>query len=235
MKPLLFMLLVLPATPLLFSQTDQARFYLGASYGTSFSMGDFDDTNLSNPDAGFADNGAKLDVYGGYFLNEKFTLIGTFRYQSFATEIENDINSLNETNPGADFSGSSEDWQIYYILAGVAYQVNITKNFAILPRIALGPMFLTTPGIDINSTATPFVQNFSRSSETGLGLGYELGVGLRSDLGRRFSLLPTFSFSGGIATITDVETTTDNLVVTGDYNPRVMSFTLGLSLAYRFY
>lgn len=235
MKRFVFVLFALLAVHSLFPQADRAKFYLGASYGTSFPMGDFNDDDITNPDAGFADNGTKLDFYGGYFLEDNITLTGTLRYQSFDTEIGAIIDELNEANPSADFSGSTEDWQVYYFLAGVAYQVNIAKNFAILPRMALGPMLVTTPGINVNAPEGPITQNFSRSSETGLGLGYEFGISLRRDLGKRFTLLPTFSFSGGIATINDVVTTTDNVEITGDYNPRVMSFTQGVSLAYRFY
>ena len=54
------------------------KFYLGASYGTSYSIRNFKDTDVSNPDAGFAKNGKKLDVYGGRYLNDKLTLTGTF-------------------------------------------------------------------------------------------------------------------------------------------------------------
>ncbi|MEO1259365.1 MAG: hypothetical protein AAFZ15_11240 [Bacteroidota bacterium] len=50
-----------------------------------------------------------------------------------------------------------------------------------------------------------------------------------------FSLLPTFTFSGGIVTFNDVVTTSDNASVTNDYQPVIQSFNLGLSLGYGFY
>ena len=103
------------------------------------------------------------------------------------------------------------------------------------PRFGLGPLVANNPGITVNTPNGTITNNFSRSSETGFGLGYEIGIGLRSDLGRHFSLMPTFTFSGGLVTIPDVITTTDNIAVTTDYQPQIQSFNLGLSLAYRFY
>ena len=89
----------------LYSQNEaqDAKFYIGLSYGTSYSIGNFKDTDVSNPDAGFAKNGKKIDFYGGRFLNEKVTLTGTFRYQTYETEIEDLIETFNTENPGSQF------------------------------------------------------------------------------------------------------------------------------------
>lgn len=217
------------------AQADTPKFYLGASYGTSFSLGDFKDTNINNPDSGFADDGTKLDIYGGFHLNERITLLGTFRYQTFDTEIEGLINQFNSDNPGVNFSGNTEDWKIYYVLVGAAYKVKVSRKFSFYPRFGLGPMIVKTPGINVNAPEANISQSFSRSSETGFGLGFEAGIGLSTSLGRHFALMPAFTFSGGFANINDVVSTTDNVSVTGNYQPTVLSFNLGLSLAYKFY
>jgi hypothetical protein len=122
-----------------FSQTDQdAKFYIGASFGTSYALGDFKDTDITNPDAGFADDGTKLDIYGGFFLNDKVTLTGTFRRQSFDTQIGSLIDNFNADNPGSNFSGNTEDWQVYSVLIGAAYKIPVYKKFALYPRIGIG-------------------------------------------------------------------------------------------------
>jgi len=237
MKKIIISILVLFLYQNSFAQEEikLPKFYLGASYGTSYSIGNFKDTDVSNPDAGFAKNGKKLDVYGGRYLNEKLTLTGTFRYQTYETEIEDLIETYNTENPGSNFTGSTEDWKAYYLLAGMAYKVNVTSKFHFFPRFGLGPLFVTNPGMTITSLNGSVTNSFIRSSETGFGLGYELGIGLQTDLGKHFSLMPTFTFSGGLVTIPDVITTTDNIIITDDFQPRIQSFNLGLSLAYRFY
>ncbi len=235
MKKLFFLYLFLSSGFLFAQDAEEAKFYIGLSYGTSFTLGDFKDTDIENPDAGFADNGQKFDIYGGYFLNDKITITGTFRYQSFNTDIDDLVNTFRENNPGIEFSGGTEDWQTYYFLVGIAYKLKITKKFNIFPRVGLGPLFVSNPGITINNISGAPIESFNRSSETGAGLGYEFGLGFRTDLGRRFSLMPTFTFSGGIVTINDVVSRTDNIAVSADYSPRIQSFNLGLSLAYRFY
>jgi hypothetical protein len=158
-----------------------------------------------------------------------------FRYQTFDTEIEDLIENYNTENPGANFSGSTEDWQTYYFLVGMSYQVNITKKIDFFPRIGMGPLFVNNPGMSISSPNSTFINNFVRSSETGFGLVYELGIGFQRDLGKHFAFMPTFTFSGGLITIPDVIITTDNVSVISDYQPQIQSFNLGLSLAYKIY
>ena len=213
------------------------KFYLGLSYGTSFSIGDFEDTDITNSDAGFAKNGQRFDLYGGYFLNGsgRTTLTGVFRYQTFETEIDDLIEARRSENPGIELIGSTEEWIVYSFLVGLAYRIDIGSKFALFPRAGVGPLFATNPGITVNAPNATITNNFERSSETGGGFGYELGVGLRTNLGRRFVLLPTFTFSGGIVTIKDVSTTTDNIIVISDYQPTILSFNIGLSIGYRFY
>ncbi|NJO03334.1 MAG: hypothetical protein HC880_18085 [Bacteroidia bacterium] len=84
-------------------------------------MGDFRDADLGNPDAGFAKNGQKFDLFLGFPIDDKITITGVFRYQSFNTEVEDLINAFREDNPGVQFTGSTEDWQTFYSLVGLAY------------------------------------------------------------------------------------------------------------------
>ncbi len=236
MKQFTFILLVLVVMQPVFAQEKQnPKFYVGLSFGTSFSIGDFADTDIRNLDAGFADRGRKFDVYGGFFLNEKLTFTTNLRYQSFETEVEDIIELFKTDNPGVEFIGSTEDWQAYYLLVGLAYQINIGPRFDFYPRIGIGPLVATNPGITVNAPDAVITNNFERSSDTGAGLGYEVGIGFQTELGKHFMLLPTFTFSGGFVTINDVTTTTDNVVVISDYQPIIQSFNLGISVGYRFY
>ena len=211
------------------------KFYLGLSYGTSYSMGNFADTDISNRDAGFAKNGRKIDVFGGYFINNRTTLTGGFRYQSFETEVEDIIDRFTAEHTGAEFTGSTEDWETYSFLVGLAYRIPVRKRLNFFPRVGVGPLWATNPGIMVTSPNTTISNSFERSSDTGVGLGYEIGIGLQTNLGKRFSLLPTFTFSGGVVNIKDIKTITDRVIVISDYQPVIQSFNLGLSLGYRFY
>ncbi|HMQ49170.1 MAG TPA: hypothetical protein PKA00_17040 [Saprospiraceae bacterium] len=218
-------------------QYEIPKFYVGVAFGTSFPIGDFGSTDISNPDAGFAKNGRRFDVYGGHFLNnrERTTLTGVFRYQTFETEIEDLIADLKVDDPNLELIGSTEDWQVYSLLVGLAYKVDIGSKFAFFPRFGMGPLWTTTPGITINAPNAVITQKFDHSSETGLGLGYELGIGLNRKLGKHFALMPTFTFSGGFVTVNDVVTTTDNITAIGNYQPTIQSFNIGLSLAYKIF
>ncbi|MEO0553079.1 MAG: outer membrane beta-barrel protein [Bacteroidota bacterium] len=227
-QTLFYIALLLPVT--IYAQKDNsARYYVGVSYGRSLAVGDFKDNDLSNPDAGFAENGNKFDVYFGFQYQPRITLTGAFRFQNFDADISNIQSELEAINPDETFSSNTENWKVYYALVGFEYQVNITKKMDIFPKFGLGPMFITTPGFEIASSS----QFISRSSETGSGLGYEFGIGLKTDLGRHLALMPSFTFSGGIATI-EQTTNTNNVIAVADFQPKVTTFNLGLSFAYKF-
>lgn len=88
--------------------------YLGISFGTSYSIGDFEDTDITNPHAGLAKDGRKIDVFDGFFLSERATLTGGFRYQSFESDLDDIITIFNNQNPGAEFEGSSNKMKFIF-------------------------------------------------------------------------------------------------------------------------
>lgn len=235
MKSILTSFMVVASLNFSFAQAVHSnKYFIGASYGKSLSLGDFGDTDFGNPDAGFADDGNRLDVFGGYFLNQKITLNGTFRYQTFDNEIESLIQNLNAENPEANFSGNTEKWIVYSVLVGLSYKVKVYRKFSLFRRFAIRPMLVINPGISISSPNSLLTQNFIRSSESGNGFGYEFGIGFIRDIEKRFALMPTFTISGGLATIRNVNTTTDNALVISDYDVNIQSFNYGLSIAYKF-
>jgi hypothetical protein len=161
-----------------------------------------------------------------------FTL--TFRYQNFDTDVNAWVNELETTNEAANFVGSSDAWKTYSLLTGIEYKINLGRIFCLYPRIGLGPMLVSNPQFSTTTTNENTNTEVNRSSKTGIGLGYEFGIGLKRDLGKNFCLMPTFTFSGGFVTISDVDTTVDNVRSTSDYKPKIFTFNLGLSLAYKF-
>lgn len=231
MKKYIFLITFSIATTLVLAQ--ESKYYFGISYGKSFPVGDFAANDINNPNAGFAESGNKLDVYAGNVLSESVVFTLTFRYQSFDTDTNKLLNSLAGTNQGAIFTGNSNAWKTYYLLAGIAYKLNVSKKTSLYPRIGLGPMFVSNPQFSVTANENNNT-GVNRSSETGLGLGYEFGIGLKRDLGKNFCLMPTFTFSGGFVTISDVDTTVNNIRTTSNYKPKIITFNLGLSLAYKF-
>ncbi|WP_308992709.1 outer membrane beta-barrel protein [Mariniflexile litorale] len=231
MKKNIFIVVFSITTTLVLAQ--ESKYYFGISYGKSFPIGDFKDDDIINYNAGFAESGNKLDVYGGYVINKKTTLTFTFRYQNFDTDIDALTSSLEANNQSSIFTGSSDSWQTYYLLTGIAYKVSISEKFSLYPRIGFGPMLISNPEFSITGTNENTTTEVNRSSETGIGLGYEFGIGFKRAIGKSFCLMPTFTFSGGVVTISDVDTTTGNTVTTSNYKPRISTFNLGLSLAYK--
>ena len=129
-------------------------------------------------------------------------------------------------------NGTTNNWKAWSLLIGLAYKVPIIDIFAIFPRFGLGPLMVQNPGITVSDASGTVL--FTRNSETGIGLGYESGFGLRRDLGKTFSLMPTFTFSGGYVNIKDVVSKTDQIIRKNTIQALIQSFNMGLSLAVRF-
>ena len=232
MKKYIFLIVLFITTTFVVAQ--ESEYYFGISYGKSFPLGDFAANDINNGDTGFAESGNKLDVYGGKTLSENVTFTLTFRYQNFDTDIDALTKGLETNNQSADFIGNSDSWKTYSLLGGIEYKVNISKKFSIYPLVGLGPMLVSNPQFSITATNENTHTEVNRSSETGIGLGYEFGMGLKRDLGKNFCLMPTFTFSGGFVTIRDVETIINNVSITSNQKPKISTFNLGLSLAYKF-
>ncbi|WP_299212366.1 outer membrane beta-barrel protein [uncultured Aquimarina sp.] len=225
--------LLITVTSIVAQDTNNSKYYIGISAGSSFPLGDFNDASENNENSGFAETGIKFDIYGGYKFQEKLTLTGTIRLQRYTTDTGDLINALETNNPGVDFVDDSDDWSVLYVLAGVAYQIDVTKKFAVLPRIGLGPMFVNSPDISVTATNGTSTLNYQRASDAVAGFGYEVGIGLKRDLGKHFALMPTFTFTGGFVTI-ERATRIGGVVVYSEYQPNIITFNMGLSLAYKF-
>ncbi len=210
---------------------ERTKFYVGASFGPSRAIGDFDDTDVNNSDSGFAEDGFKLDFFGGYFITEEISITGIFRFQWFDTDISSIVESYNAQNPGEDLTISSEQWRTFSLLFGMSYDFRISDKYSIFPRMGLGPMLVTNPDLSAILSRGEVVEELDRKSETELGLGYELGFGISRKIGKHFTFMPMYTFSGGFVSISDVETSNTEA---RDYRPKIQSFNLGVSLAYRF-
>jgi len=212
----------------------QATFYIGTSIGKSYALGDFirNDDEILSPE--FSDDGLKIDLYGGFFLNEKITLVGALRFQSFDTEVTSLLPLFEDHTTETGVTTHTEDLRFYSLLTGIAYRIPLFKNFEIIPRFAIGPMIVNIPNTQISSNDS-FTQRYSQEQSSGLGINMEFGIGLRRNLGKRFTLLPTFTLSTAYANINNVKTTIDEQTSFNDLNLNFNLFNLGLSLAYRFY
>ncbi len=209
--------------------------FIGLSFGASFSVGDFGSTDINNINAGFASNGQKLDLYAGKYIKEKVALLGSFRYQQYQTEIDEVTDALRDENPGLEIEGNSGRWRVYGLLFGVAYKLSLGKRFAIYPRFGLGPIAATSPDLEVSATGGSINTLFARTTKTGAGLGYEVGIGFQTNLGKRLVLMPAVTYGGGWFTIHNITNTINDADLERDFQSRIQSINIGLSLAVRLF
>lgn len=246
MKKSAIILLTIISVNLTFAQDKikETKIFIGFSYGKSFPLGDFksNDVKLTNSyyyfnnNSGFANSGNKFDLFGGYALNNEYGVTGLIRFQTFSTDANSFANELERINPSNNYYVDSNKWMFGSVLGGMYYNYPLTKKLTLQPKGMVGLIFGTSPEINISANDSNNTRVIFVESGNSLGLGFEFGLGLKSKISDNFALMPTFDFSGGFLSFKNNKTVTNNngtySTTTRTYNPSILTFNFGLSLAY---
>lgn len=237
MKSSLLIIIALVFTSQIYAQenNDDKKYFLGVSYGKSFPLGDFKSTDANGDNSGFAKTGNKFDLFGGYYLDKSYGINALVRYQTYGTNATSLGDELHSLSPNINYAVESTDWKFTSVLVGGFYNVPVSKKMSLHPKAMIGFMFGYSPEIAVSATDGSTTGNLSTESANAAGFAFEFGLGLESKLGKHFALMPTFDFSGGFPSFSDVKTTyASGGSVTRTYNPAILTFNLGLAIAYRF-
>lgn len=242
MTRIILFLLVILVNQVTIAQKKDSKYFIGLSYGKSLPLGDFKDNKVQLDNlgysSGFANTGVKFDVFGGYSLNKEYGVTGLIRFQSFSTDANSFAKELNRLSPSVNYEVDSKDWKFASVLGGVYYNFPLTNRMSLQPKCMIGLMYGISPEINVNANDGSNTRVIFVESGNSIGLAYEFGIGLKSKLGNNFALMPTFDFSGAFLSFKNNKTVTNyngsNLYNTRTYNPSILTFNFGLSLAYIF-
>lgn len=243
MRKLILLVLIICSINTIFAQEKDSKYFIGVSYGKSLPLGDFKDNKIDldefGNNSGFANNGNKFDIFGGYYLTKDYGITGLIRYQNFTTDANSFANELKRINPTINFAVDSKDWKFASVLAGMFYNYPITKRMSIQPKGMLGLMYGSSPEITVDATNSSNARVVNVESGNSVGMAYEFGIGFKSTFGKHFALMPTFDLSGGILSFKNNKTIYSPIggtvnTYTNTYNPSILTFNFGLAAAYTF-
>jgi hypothetical protein len=243
MKKLILLLLLLLSIQTIYSQNEEPKYFIGLSYGKSFPLGDFKDNDVDlnsfGKNSGFANTGTKFDFNAGYHIKKNYGAAAVIRYQSFSTDANSFAVELNNISPSVDYKVDSKNWQFTSAYVGMFYVFPITKRISILPKGLIGFMYGTSPEINVDATNQGNTRVISIESGNSFGFAYEIGIGLKSKLGKHFALMPSFNLSNGFLSFKNNKTVYTpeggtSTTYTRTYNPSLLTFNIGLAFAYLF-
>ena len=239
-SPFLFLLLFLFVHFSSFSQLDKdkaPKFGLGVSYGWSIPTGDFDfDGIISGDHLGYGESGVQFELLGRYYFDTPFSLLVKFRYQDISPDIFPAVRASFINDPSRSFGlRASNNWEIYYLFAGVGYNIPIVNRVNLTPTLSAGPLWVTSPGIYATADESSDLLTMDRNSGSGTGIAIELGAELQIGLTNRLFLVPFASYSQGFASVSDIRTVFGNgTFSTSDYDARIVLYNFGGGIMYRF-
>ena len=199
--------------------------YISINTGPSFPLGDFGDKNPQNEKSGFAKTGYFVELNGGIRLFNilEFSIVG-FRNEN-GTDLDNLINNFNQSNPGTNFSGSSDSWVIYGALGGLGVSYPLGYGYFGDFRFLGGYLNSTSP--EINLQTTLFDTYAKIESSTTSSFVYYFSGSVRRPLTDRIHASFGFQYLGGGANFDNVKTITS---INGQINESTTSFQRGMNV-----
>ena len=210
------------------------RAYIDISTGPSFPLNNFGDDNPNNQRSGYAQTGYSVGLSGGIrFLNLFEISVVGFR-NAYGTNLDNLIESFNQSNPGAGFNASSDSWEIYGILGGFGLSYPEGHGFFGDVKVLGGYLNSTSPEIMLRTSSEDTYAKIE--SSTSSSLIYYFSGAVRRVLSDRLHLSLGLQYIWGSADFKNVKTITS---IGGNINESTASFqrnmyAWGLTLGLRF-
>lgn len=212
----------------------QDKGYIGLGLGPSFALGDFASVDGDNDNAGFAKGGLLFDLSFGYKLNDRFGFAGLIRSQ--AHTVNADALARAGALPGYLLTVQADAYGIgAYFLGGYgSFEINESMSFE--TRAMIGYAVTQAPAVNYrySNLTNGQIFLFDQGAASAGAFAYDLGVGIRRNLGKRFSMASMLDVMG---TNPEFEYQIINLDGSRTFsvvNQPVMALNVTINFAYRF-
>lgn len=216
------------------SQEAEKKSWIGISVGPSFPIGDYGSQDFEDPKAGLARIGFNLnfDLRGEFNKNLGYNfLIFTAGHPLNEEKMRR---AFQPMQPYLNWNVNSDPFSSGGFFGGILISLPQAEKLDITFRALLGYMTLNSPYFRVTATADSKVYVIEQQAATAKALGSYLGVGLRLDLSRRFSL--SFNLDHCAATgefETDLNTNFSGSY-DGSFEQRFTFLNFSVSAAYKF-
>lgn len=180
------------------------KVYIGISAGPSFPVGDYGNDNPGDGKSGFAKTGYNVELSAGIrILNLLELSIVGFRNEN-GTDLGNLVKSLNQDNPGINFTGSSDSWNIYGVMGGFGLSYPAGNNFFTDFKILGGYLNASSPEIKLTTSSPDTYVTIEGSS--GSSLLYYFSGAIRRPLTERLHISFGLQYTSASTKFNDVKT-----------------------------
>lgn len=212
----------------------QDKGYIGLGFGGSTPLGTFASTEPDNEDAGFATIGLSIDLSFGYKLGERFGLAALIRSQANGVDAQAIADQL--VLPGYKVTVEAGNYAIGGFFVGGYGSFPISGKLDLDTRGLIGFASTSSPTYDIRYSAMGVgdVLTFKQTSATGGAFAYNLGAGLRWNVGRKVCLVWMLDYMGTNPEFEFTLTNIDGTTTRSRYNQPIATFNSSISIGYRF-
>lgn len=212
----------------------QDRGFIGLGLGPSFALGDFASVDGNNDNAGFAAGGLLVDLSFGYKLGERFGVAGLIRSQ--ANTLDADALARAAVAPGYMLTVQTGSYGLGGFFLGGYGSFEINEKLSFETRALIGYAVTQAPSSDFRYSNLSNGQTIllKQGTASAGAFAYNVGIGIRRNLGKRFGLSTMLDFIGTNPEfeyqVTDFDGSTSYTVV----SQPVSALNVTVNFAYRF-
>lgn len=197
-------------------------------------LGAFASTELNNDDAGYATTGLSIDLSFGYKLSERIGLAALIRSQAHGVDAQALADQI--VIPGYTVTVETGSYALGGLFFGGYSSFPISGKLDLDARFLVGYTSTSSPTLDVRYSAIGVgdVLTYKQTSSTGGAFAYNIGAGLRWNVGRKICLLWMLDY---MATNPEFEfdfTNIDGTTTRRKYDQPISTFNSSISLGYRF-
>lgn len=216
------------------SLVGQNKGFISLGFGPAFAIGDFASVDGSNDNAGYASSGLVFDLSFGYKLSDRFGLAGLVRSQG--NRVDADALARASALPGYVLTLEADAYGLGGFFLGSYGSFEINESLSFEARALIGYAVTQAPAVNYNyfNPAHNQTIRFDQGVASAGAFAYNLGIGIRRNLGKRFDLSSMLDLMG---TNPEFEYQVLNFNGTTSYSvvsQPVMTLNLTINIAYRF-
>jgi opacity protein-like surface antigen len=222
-----------------FQVFSQDKGYIAVSLGPSIPLSDFASKDIDKESAGFAKTGAIFDISFGYKIGKNFGVAALLRGQANKTDAQAMADEMgNKLSFQVDTKVESKSWSIGAFMLGGYATVPLEKKLSLESRIMFGIITATYPNVTFTFSDAEESVLVKRTGSTATSFAYQIGAGIRYDVGKRLCLLANFDYLGSNPEFKDVETTAETStsferISKDTFSQSFGTFNIGVGVGYR--
>ncbi len=241
LKSILSLLLIVTFLVLTCNSFSQEGVIASINFGVNIPMGEYGNTDFSDPASGFAKAGGNLNLQLGYKFNDYVgvgALAGGLVNRLDQQKISNEVIDKNNFDPNKTaIVVETKQWGLGGLLVGALVSIPLGRKAAIDGRALAGIFYIYSPEIRVDitdKTVNPNEKHYILQEKgKAPAFTYDLGASFRYNLRGSKYISLNCDYIASHPEFKDVKTYFDNNITnTNTFNQNIQSFNITFGIGY---